>query len=134
VGFVVDKVTEGQLFSQYFGFPCQLSSHRVLQIHRHLSSGAGTIDQVKIYELATNSKNKNFGDLHRGINEFKCGHHTRSNLVKDEKADLLAASHKISNSWNNYSLLLNVHSVSDVRRIEIHTAEPLVPVHSPSVL
>jgi hypothetical protein len=28
--------------------------------------------------------------------------------------------------------LLNVHSVSDVRQIEIHTAEPLVPEHSPS--
>jgi hypothetical protein len=26
---------------------------------------------------------------------------------------------------------LNVHSISDVRQIEIHTAEPLVPVPSP---
>jgi hypothetical protein len=25
VGFVVDKVTLGQVFSEYFGFPCQSS-------------------------------------------------------------------------------------------------------------
>jgi hypothetical protein len=28
VGFVVDKVTLGQVFSQYFGFPCQSSFHQ----------------------------------------------------------------------------------------------------------
>jgi hypothetical protein len=34
--------------------------------------------------------------------------------------------------WKNYfSQLLNVHRVSDVRQIEIHTAEPLVPDPSP---
>jgi hypothetical protein len=33
--------------------------------------------------------------------------------------------------WKSYfSQLLNVHSISDVRQIEIHTAEPLVPGHS----
>jgi hypothetical protein len=26
VGFVVDKVALGQIFSEYFGFPCQLHS------------------------------------------------------------------------------------------------------------
>jgi hypothetical protein len=32
------------------------------------------------------------------------------------------------NRWKNYfSQLLNVHNVSDVRQIEVHTAEPLVP-------
>jgi hypothetical protein len=34
--------------------------------------------------------------------------------------------------WKNYfSQLLNVHRVSYVRQIEIHTAEPLVPDPSP---
>jgi hypothetical protein len=34
----------------------------------------------------------------------------------------------ILNRWKNcFSLLLNVHNVSDVRQIEVHTAEPLVP-------
>jgi hypothetical protein len=46
VGFVVDKVTLGQVFSEYFGFPCQFSFHLVLHIHHHLSSGAGTIGQL----------------------------------------------------------------------------------------
>jgi hypothetical protein len=28
--FLVDKVALGQVFSEYFGFPCQSSFHRVL--------------------------------------------------------------------------------------------------------
>jgi hypothetical protein len=46
VGFVVDKVTLGQVHSEYFGFPCQFSLHRLLHIHHHLSSMAGTIGQL----------------------------------------------------------------------------------------
>jgi hypothetical protein len=30
VGFVVDKVALGQVFSEYFGFPCQLSFQQIL--------------------------------------------------------------------------------------------------------
>jgi hypothetical protein len=48
--------------------------------------------------------------------------------VTDENGDLLADSRNILNRWKNYfSQLLNVHNVSDVRQIEVHTAEPLVP-------
>jgi hypothetical protein len=48
--------------------------------------------------------------------------------VKDGNCDLLADSHNILSRWKNYfSQLLNVHNVSDVRQIEVHTAEPLVP-------
>jgi hypothetical protein len=51
--------------------------------------------------------------------------------VKDENGDLFADFHSISNRWNNsFSQLLNVHNVSDVRQIEVHTAESLVPGHS----
>jgi hypothetical protein len=40
--------------------------------------------------------------------------------VKDESGDLLADSYSILNRWKNYfSQLLNVHSVSDVRQIEV---------------
>jgi hypothetical protein len=82
----------------------------------------------KIIELATNSKNKNIRDLYRGINGFKRGYQPRNNLVKDKNGDLLADSQNILNRWKNYvSHLLNVHNVSDVRQIEVHTAEPLVP-------
>jgi hypothetical protein len=52
--------------------------------------------------------------------------------VKDENGDLLADSQDIFNRWKNYfSRLLNVHRVSDVKQIEIHTVEPLVPDPSP---
>jgi hypothetical protein len=48
MGFVVDKVGLGQVFSEYFGFPYQFSFHRVLHTHHHhlLSSGAGTLGQT----------------------------------------------------------------------------------------
>jgi hypothetical protein len=37
VGFVVDKVALGQVFSKYFGFPCQTRSfHQLLHPHNHL--------------------------------------------------------------------------------------------------
>jgi hypothetical protein len=45
VGFVVDKVALGQVFSEYFGFHCQSTFHQFLHNHSHLSSGAGTIGQ-----------------------------------------------------------------------------------------
>jgi hypothetical protein len=35
VEFVVDKVTLGQVFSEYIGFPCQSSFHQILQPHNH---------------------------------------------------------------------------------------------------
>jgi hypothetical protein len=79
-------------------------------------------------ELATNSKDKNIRNLYVEINEFKRGYQPRNNLVKDENGDLLVDSHNTLNRWKNYfSLLLNAHNVSDVRQIEVHRAEPLVP-------
>ena len=35
VGFVMDKVALGQVFSEYFGFPCQSSFHQTLHNHNH---------------------------------------------------------------------------------------------------
>jgi hypothetical protein len=35
VGFVVDKVALGQVFFQYFGFPCQVSFHQIRHHHNH---------------------------------------------------------------------------------------------------
>jgi hypothetical protein len=66
--------------------------------------------------------------LYRGINEFKRGYQPRSNVEKDEKGDLVADSHSILARWkNHFSQLLKIHGVNDVRQIEVHTAEPLVP-------
>jgi hypothetical protein len=38
VGFVVDKVALGQVFSEYFGFPCQFysTSFSIITITYHL--------------------------------------------------------------------------------------------------
>jgi hypothetical protein len=33
--FVVDEVALGQVFSEYFGFPCQSSFHQILHRHNH---------------------------------------------------------------------------------------------------
>jgi hypothetical protein len=45
VGFVVNKVALGQIFSEYFGFLCQFSFRRLLDTN-NLSSAAGKIGQL----------------------------------------------------------------------------------------
>jgi len=89
--------------------------------------------KAKIEELETNSKIKNIRDLYRGINDFKKCYQPRTNIVKDDKGDLVADSHSIlARWWNYFSQMLNVHEVNDVRQTEIHTEEPLVPERSAS--
>jgi hypothetical protein len=68
---------------------------------RHFRNKKREYLRDKINELESNSKNKNIRDLYRGINEFKKGYQPRTNLVKDEKGDLLADPHKIMNRWMN---------------------------------
>jgi hypothetical protein len=98
------------------------------QASRHFRNKRREYLKSKTNDLAINNKNKYIGDLYRGKNEFKRGYQTRSNLVKDENGDLLEDSNNTVNRWKSYfSQLLNVHNVSDVRQIEIDSAEPLVP-------
>jgi hypothetical protein len=95
---------------------------------RHFRSKKREYPTDRINELATNSKKKNIRDLYRGISEFQRGYQPRTNLVKDDNGDLLADYQNTLNRWKNYFFqLLNVHNVSDVRQIEVHTAEQLVP-------
>ena len=66
--------------------------------------------------------------MYRGIIEFKNVYQPRTNVVKDEKCDLVTDSHSILARWRNHFFqLFNVHGVRDVRQTEIHKAEPLVP-------
>jgi prefoldin subunit 5 len=51
----------------------------------------------KINELESNSKNKNIRDLYSGIKEYKKVYQPRTNIIHDEKVDLLADPHKIVN-------------------------------------
>jgi hypothetical protein len=66
--------------------------------------------------------------LCRGISDFKKGYQPRTNIVKDEKDDLIADSQSVLAMWMyHFSQLLNVHGFNYVRQSDIHTAEPLVP-------
>jgi hypothetical protein len=47
-------------------------------------------------------RNKNIRDLYKRINEFQSGYQSRSNIVKDENADLLEDSNNNLNRWKNY--------------------------------
>ena len=88
--------------------------------------------KAKIEELETNSKIKNIMDLYKGNNDIKKGYQPRTNVLKDEKGDLVAESDSIVARWRNYfSQLLKVHGVNDIKHRDIHTVEPLVP--EPSV-
>jgi hypothetical protein len=133
---LLDQGKQGKL--QWLWDPSEVNGHNLNNISceasRHFRNKKREYLKDKINELATDSKNKNIRDLYRGINEFKRGYQLRSNLVKDENGDLLGDSQNILNWWKNYfSQLLKVHNVSDVRQIEVHTAEPFVPGHSPVV-
>jgi hypothetical protein len=74
---------------------------------------------------------KKISDLYRGINEFKKGYQPRITIIKDENGNLLADRQSVLNRWKNFfNQVLNIHGVHDVRQMDIHTTEPLVPEHS----
>jgi hypothetical protein len=51
----------------------------------------------------------------------------RTNLVEQEKFDLVTVSHSIlARRRKHFTLLLNVLGINDVRQTEIHTSEPLL--------
>ena len=71
--------------------------------------------------LETNSKNKDNRELYRGINGFKKSYQSKTDIVKDQKGDLVADFHSFLARWRNYFLqLFNVHGDDDVRQTEIH--------------
>jgi hypothetical protein len=77
VKFVVDKVALGQVFSEYFDFPCQFSFPRLLNIH-HLSPGAGTMGQLVADEptgLTLTPLQKTKKKNHHNIYMLKSGLH-----------------------------------------------------------
>jgi hypothetical protein len=59
VGSVVDKVALGNVFSGYFGFPCQSSFHQILHNHPHLLSGAGSGRSTKWTQSHPTENNNN---------------------------------------------------------------------------
>jgi hypothetical protein len=66
--------------------------------------------------------------LYGGVKKFKKGYQPRINIIKDENGNLLADQQSVLNMWKNFfNQVLNVHDVHDVRQMDIHMAEPLVP-------
>jgi len=95
---------------------------------RHFRNKGKEYLKSKIEELETNSKIKNIGNLFRGIIDFKKGYQPRTNIVKEEKGNLVADFYSILARWRkHFSQLFSEHGVNDVRKTEIHTTELLVP-------
>jgi len=69
---------------------------------RHFRNKKKAYLKVKVEKLDAYSKIKNIRDLHRGIIDFKKGSQPRTNIVKDEKGDLVADSHSIVARWRNH--------------------------------
>jgi len=116
---------------QWFQDPNQSNIDNLNNIRREASrccrNQKKELLRTKPDDLEINSKMKNNGNLCRGISTFKKGYQSRTNIVKDEKGDLVKDIHSILARWrNNFSQLLKVRGVNDVRQAEIHTAEPLM--------
>jgi hypothetical protein len=96
--------------------------------HKHMTDIVCSEHKVSLDELETNSTIKNIEDLYRGMNDFKKGYQPRTNLVKDEKG---LFGYRLPQNFGYvkepFLSAIELHCVNDVRRIEIHTAEPLVP-------
>jgi hypothetical protein len=74
--------------------------------------------KVKIKQLEKNCNNKTIRHRYRGMNEFQKDYQHRTNLVKDERRDLLANPLKILNRWKNYFCqLLNLDGAGCVKQI-----------------
>jgi hypothetical protein len=89
---LLDQRKEAKL--QWLHYPSEINGDNLNNVRheasRHFKNKKREHLKDKIKKLAMISKNKNMGDLYRGINEFKGGYQPRNNLVEDENGDLLA--------------------------------------------
>jgi hypothetical protein len=60
---------------------------------RHFRNKKTEYQKATIHELETKSKIKNIRGLFWGINDLKNGYEPRTNIVKDEKGDLVTDFH-----------------------------------------
>jgi hypothetical protein len=94
---------------------------------RHFRNNKREYLKHKINEIELNSKNK-IRDLYSGLTEFKKGYQLKTNMVNDDRCDLLADPQQILTRWKNYFCqLLKVQGPGSIRQTEIQTAEPFVP-------
>jgi hypothetical protein len=98
------------------------------EVQKHNSFKRREYVRGKINELEANNKNKNIRDVYRSINEFKKKYQPRIKIIKDKNGNLLADLQNVLNRWKNlFDQVLKVHGFHDVRQMDIHTAEPLMP-------
>ena len=71
---------------------------------RHFRNKKKAYLKAKIKERETNSKNKSIRDFCRDIHDFKQGYQPRTNILKDEKGDLIADSQCTVARWGTTSL------------------------------
>jgi hypothetical protein len=120
---------------QWLQNPSQISGDNVQNLRRETSrtfrKKKWEYLKGKINELETNNKNKNIRDLYRRTNEFKKRYQPRINIMKDENGNLIADVQSVLNRWKIFfNQVIDVNGVHDVRQMDIHTAEPLVPCQS----
>jgi hypothetical protein len=87
----------------------------------------------KIADIELNSKNKNIRDMYKGKTEFKKGYRPKTNLVKDERGDLLGDPQNILTRWKNYFCqVLNVQGPRVLDRpkftLQNYLCQSLVPL------
>ena len=83
---------------------------------RHFRNKKEEYLKAKIEGLEINSEIKNIRYLYKGISDFKKGYQTITNIVKDEKDDLVADSYSILARWrDHFSQVLDINGVNDIR-------------------
>ena len=65
--------------------------------------------KAKIEKFETNSKIKHIRESYRGISDFKKDYQPRTNIIRDEKGDLVTDCHSILARWRNHTLIFSMH-------------------------
>jgi hypothetical protein len=126
---LVDRRKKAKL--QWLQDPSVVNADNLHNVRREASSNFRNKKREylkdKMNETELNSKNKNIRDLYRGISKFKYGYQPKTNLVKDERGELLRILKQIFTKWKNYFCqLLDVQGPGSTRQTEINRAEPFV--------
>ena len=84
--------------------------------------------RTKFDETETNNKIKNIWGRVQEYQNFNKSYHSRINIVKYVKGEMVADCHSILDRWRkHFYQLFNTHLFIDVRQTDLKTAELLVP-------
>ena len=100
---------------QWISDPSQSNVNNLNNVRRFASRHFRNIKKAylkpKFEELETNNKIKNIRELCRGNNDFKKGYHDRTNIVKDDKGNLVADSCIILARFRSYFYQILNHTL-----------------------